>query len=378
VKILIAPDKFKDALDACAVAEALATGARQACPSAEIVVCPMADGGEGTGRLLAEVAHAQQRTTRVRNPLGPERDARWWWDEQQAAAIIEMAEASGLNLLTEAERDATRTTSYGTGQLMQAAIDTGARHVTLCVGGSATVDGGAGCLQALGWELIDPTGECIRELAAGGTLERIGEIRPPEPMPRLSIEVLCDVNNPLLGARGAAAVFGPQKGAPPPQVRQLEAGMENWAAVLAACTGREVTDLPGAGAAGGLPAALAAALTAKLLPGFDEVARRLGLRAKLAGCDLCLTGEGRLDEQTVGGKVVAGVAELGRQVGVPVVALAGEVRPPPGHTIAELARSVGLHEIVVVTPPNTPTDTALAAAADNLRTAVRRFLRPTE
>ena len=375
MKILIAPDKHKDALDAWGVAEALAAGVQQACPSAEIVVCPMADGGEGTGRLLAEAAAAQLRTSRVRDPLGRERDARWWRDEQTATAIIEMAEASGLNLLAEAERDAARTTSYGTGQLIQAAIHTGAHCVTLCVGGSATVDGGAGCLQALGWELIDQTGECIRELAAGGILERIGEIRPPEPIPRLSIEVLCDVNNPLLGPRGAAAVFGPQKGASPTQVRQLEAGMENWAAVLTACTGREVTDLAGAGAAGGLPAGLAAALAAKLVPGFDEVARRLELRAKLAGCDLCLTGEGRLDEQTVGGKVVSGVAELGRQVGVPVVALVGEVRPPPGHTIVEIARTVGLREVVVVTPPNTPTEAALAAAADNLRTAVRRFLR---
>lgn len=375
MKILIAPDKFRNALDAQDVGEALAAGARQACPSAEIIVCPMADGGEGTGRLLAEAAAAQQRTSRVRDPLGRERDARWWWDQQTAAAIIEMAEASGLNLLTGAERDATRTTSYGTGQLIRAAIDAGARNVTLCVGGSATVDGGAGCLQALGWELIDQTGECIRELAAGGTLERIGEIRPPEPIPRLSSEVLCDVNNPLLGPRGAAAIFGPQKGASPTQVRQLEAGMKNWAAVLTACTGHEVSDLPGAGAAGGLPAGLAAALTAKLVPGFDEVARRLELRAKLAGCDLCLTGEGRLDEQTVGGKVVSGVAELGRQVGVPVVALVGDVRPPSGQTVAQLARTVGLREIVVVTPPNTPTEAALAAAADNLRTAVRRFLR---
>jgi len=375
VKILIAPDKFRNALDAQDVGEALAAGARQACPSAEIIVCPMADGGEGTGRLLAEAAAAQQRTSRVRDPLGRERDARWWWDQQTAAAIIEMAEASGLNLLTGAERDATRTTSYGTGQLIRAAIDAGARNVTLCVGGSATVDGGAGCLQALGWELIDQTGECIRELAAGGTLERIGEIRPPEPIPRLSSEVLCDVNNPLLGPRGAAAIFGPQKGASPTQVRQLEAGMKNWAAVLTACTGHEVSDLPGAGAAGGLPAGLAAALTAKLVPGFDEVARRLELRAKLAGCDLCLTGEGRLDEQTVGGKVVSGVAELGRQVGVPVVALVGDVRPPSGQTVAQLARTVGLREIVVVTPPNTPTKAALAAAADNLCTAVRRFLR---
>jgi len=250
--------------------------------------------------------------------------------------------------------------------------------VTLCVGGSATVDGGAGCLQALGWELIDQTGECIREFAAGGILERIGEIRPRDPVPRLNIEVLCDVDNPLLGPRGAAAVFGPQKGASPTQVRQLEAGMENWAAVLTGCTSREVSALAGTGAAGGLPAGLAAALGAKLTRGFDEVARRLDLRAKLAGCDLCLTGEGCLDEQTVGGKVVAGVAELGRQVGVPVVALVGDARPPSGQTVAQLARTVGLREIVVVTPPNTPTEAALPAAADNLRTAVRRFLQRTD
>lgn len=370
MRILIAPDKFKGALDATGVADALAAGCRDALPSAQITCCPMADGGEGSGALLAHAAGAEQRTVTVRDPLGRERAARWWFDPPRRTAIVEMAEASGLWLLDEVQRDATQTSSFGTGELIRQACVAGARHVTLCVGGSATVDGGAGCLQALGWELVDRRGAVISEPASGSVLARVANVRPPKNAVPAAITILCDVTNPLLGENGAAPVFAPQKGASSQQVRDLEMGLQNWARVLQRCTGKNPRAAVGGGAAGGLPAGLFAACDARLVGGFDEIARRVGLRAKFEDCDLTLTGEGRIDEQTVGGKVVAGVARIGADRGVPVAAFAGQVRP-----ITQLAETIGLRDIVAITPPATPLKTALSATAANLRRAAADFLR---
>lgn len=375
MRILVAPDKFKDALDAREAAAALARGVRAVAAAAETVCCPLGDGGEGTARILARELGAEPRTAQVLDPLGRPRTASWWLDRAQAAGIVEMAEASGLWLLEPHERDATRTTSYGTGQLIRAAAEAGARHVLLCVGGSATVDGGAGCLQGLGWRLLDSRGAVIGEPLTGAGLPGIARVAPPAGALSLDLEILCDVTNPLLGPKGAAAVFAPQKGASRAQVRQLEAALRHWAGVLADFALRDLGDVPGAGAAGGLPAGLAAAMEAHLRPGFDEVAKRVGLRAKIARCDLVLTGEGRLDEQTGGGKVVAGVARLGAETGKPVVAFVGAAQPPDGETLAQLARRLALHEIVVVTPPGTPLDQALAETGENLSAAARKFIR---
>ncbi len=377
MKVLIAPDKFKDALNAQAVAAALAAGMHMADPDTEVVCCPLGDGGEGTGRLLADAVRAEAQTADVLDPLGRQRTAHWWLDRRNNAAIVEMAEASGLCLLSPGERDATRTTSYGTGQLIRAPLDAGCRHVTLCVGGSATVDGGAGCLQGLGWRLLDARGVAIDEPVTGGTLPRIARIRPPhEPSP-IDVEVLCDVSNPLLGPDGAAAVFAPQKGATAAQVRQLKAALRHWADVLNDFAGRDLSDRPGTGAAGGLPAGLAATIEARLRLGFEAVAHRLQLREKIAGCDMVFTGEGRLDEQTGGGKVVSGVARLGGEFGKPVVAFVGAAQPALGETIAQLAARLSLRDIVIVTSPGTPLDVALARTGDNLREAAARYVRPT-
>jgi glycerate kinase len=367
VKVLIAPDKFRDALDAAEVAAALAAGVRDAQPDAQIALCPLGDGGEGTGRVLAAACGAQERVTTVLDPLGRGREARWWLSADRATGIVEMAEASGLALLAPRERDALRTTSYGTGQLLRAAQDAGAPRVLLCVGGSATVDGGAGCLQALGWRFVDGAGAEIVEPLTGGVLPAIARLESPPNHAALAIDVLCDVDNPLLGPRGAATVYGPQKGATPVGVDLLESGLVHWADVLEQHGGANVRDLPGGGAAGGLPAGLAAALGAHLRPGFAEVARQVGLRDKLAGCDLCLTGEGRIDEQTAGGKVVAGVARLARELGVPAIAFAGAARP-------DLATTLGVERIIVITPEKTPLPEALAATAANLRSAARTVL----
>jgi glycerate kinase len=371
VKILIAPDKFRDALSAQDAAQAIASGVRDARPSAEVVICPLGDGGEGTGQILANALGAEQRTYSVLDPLGRRRDARWWLATEQRLAIIEMAEASGLALLEPAERDALRTSSIGTGQLLRAAVDAGCLSALLCVGGSATVDGGAGCLQGLGCKLMDKTGATISEPICGGDLRRVKQIENPSIMPPLVIEILCDVDNPLLGPRGAARVFGPQKGATKDGVELLERGLRHWTRVLHMQRVPELVNKPGAGAAGGLPFGLAAECDAHLLPGFEEVARLVRLHQQLAGCDLCITGEGQIDDQTAGGKTVAGVARAAGNAGVAAVALVGVAKLTSGRTLAELAADLALTEIRVVTPDGAPLDRALAQTAENLRASAR-------
>ncbi len=372
MRILIAPDKFKDALDAAAAAAAMAEGVRSACPDAALDLCPLGDGGEGTGRILAAALGAEQRTAEVLDPRGRVRVAHWWRARgaaRGALAMVEMAEASGLVLLAAVERDPLETTSYGTGQLVREAIRAGCTRVLLCVGGSATVDGGAGCLQALGFELQRSDGTRIPPPITGGQLSDIAALIPPAERPRVTLDVLTDVDNPLLGRHGAARVYGPQKGADRRGVARLERGLRDWAAVLRRDCGRDVRRLRGAGAAGGLPAGLIAALGARRRVGFAEVARHLRLRKRLAGCDLCLTGEGRLDAQTVHGKVVSGLGRMARAAGVPAFALVGAVELPPGGHVAQLAQRLGLTRVWVITPEGTARGPALAATADNLRRA---------
>jgi glycerate kinase len=374
VTVLVAPDKFKDALDAEAVCAAMTAGIRRARFAAVVAACPLADGGEGTGRLLARATGADACTLEVRDPRVRPRQATWWCNAVRGQAIVEMAQASGLSLLAPAERSALHTTSFGTGELLHAAAESGVRHILLAVGGSATVDGGAGCLQALGWELRDAAGQTIPAPACGRDLLRIASIHPPDAPFSAEIDVLCDVENTLLGPLGAAPVFAPQKGATPAEVDELVRGLEKWADVLAAGTGREVRVLAGSGAAGGLPAGLAAALGARAGPGLPRVADAVGLNRMLASADLCLTGEGRIDDQTVRGKVVAGVAERALTRSVPVVAFVGSVRLRPGQTRAELASRMRLRDIIVISPPDQPLDQALLATAANLEQAVAEYL----
>ena len=374
MRITIAPDKFKDALSAARVAAALAAGIHVADPAAETTLCPLADGGEGTGRLLADALAAEPRALSVVDPVGRPRNATWWTDRDRTTAIIEMAEASGLWLLAARERDAMRTTSFGTGQLIRAALHQQCHRVVLCVGGSATVDGGSGCLQALGWRFFDEADCEIAEPLCGGLLARIARVEPPRTIPTVEIAILCDVDNPLLGPRGAAPVFAPQKGAAPAQAKQLAAGLQNWAHVLQQCTGSDVRDLAGAGAAGGLPAGLSAALGATLKQGLDVVASYVGLPEKIAASDFVFTGEGRLDEQTGAGKVVAGVARHAAQRNVPVTAFVGATQSHDAAGTNEFAAKLGLRDIVVVTPPNTLLDEALRETGKNLTIAAANYV----
>lgn len=367
MNVLIAPDKFKDALDATGVAAALAAGARAACPKAKLRLCPLADGGDGTGEVLANALRADARDAAVLDPHGRPITARWWHARATHTAIIEMATASGLARLTPDERDPLRTSTYGTGQLIHAAITAGCRTLLLGVGGSATVDGGAGCLQALGWSLLDAHGRSLPAPLPGGRVGDVAALLPPAAPLNADLTILCDVTHPLLGPHGAARIFGPQKGATPAAVIELERGLTHWALLLARTTGHDIRNLPGTGAAGGLPAALHAACHATLQPGFDVIAQHVALADQLRAADLCLTGEGQLDAQTIGGKVVSGVAQAARTAGVPVLVFTGALR----HDDASLSDTLGVARIITVTPPGTPLPAALQQTAANLQRAAR-------
>lgn len=325
MKIVIAPDSFKESLSALEVAEAIAKGWASVYPDAEICLLPMADGGEGTVDALLAATGGERRECQVRGPLGAPVQAHWGWLAGNTA-VIEMAAASGLHWVPSGRRDATVTSSYGTGELIREALDGGAKRIILGLGGSATNDGGAGLLQALGMRLLDRNGA---ELAAGGAaLAQLYQIDMAGLDSRLlgvQVDVAADVDNPLCGPRGASAVFGPQKGASPEQVASLDAALQSMANVVAATLGQDFSQVPGVGAAGGLGFAAKAFLRAGFRPGIELVAELSGLTEAVQGADLVITGEGRLDAQSLHGKTPVGVARVAQAAGVPVIALAGSL-----------------------------------------------------
>ena len=325
VKLIVAPDSFKGSLSAAAAAAAIAVGAARARPHAALVLLPLADGGEGTVETLIGALGGRSLDVETRDPLDRPLMARIGILDHRTAAI-EMAAASGLPLLRTDERDPFRASTYGTGLLILAALDAGAREILLGVGGSATIDGGAGALQALGARLLDAAGSSIPPGNAG--LARLARIDLSGLDPRLRqvrLRVACDVQNPLTGPRGAAAVYGPQKGARAGEIAPLDRHLARFAAVLARDVGIEVAARPGAGAAGGLTAGLLA-IGAETEPGIDLVLDATHFSEHLSGASLVLTGEGRIDAQTAYGKVISGVLARTRPTRVPVVALAGIVR----------------------------------------------------
>lgn len=324
MKVVIAPDSFKDSLSASGVASAIGHGIHDAFPAAELVLCPMADGGEGTVDAILSVVPGEQRSAVVHGPLGKAVTAHWGWLPHTHTAIIEMAEASGLQLLTLEERDALNTCTYGTGELINAALDAGAQTIILTVGGSATNDGGAGMLRALGVSLDSDEGEAI---GPGGyqlaQLAKVGLHAFDARIKDVSFIVAADVDNPLCGPHGASAVFGPQKGADGQDVALLDDALSHFADLCAQVVGRDLRDVPGAGAAGGMGFAAMAFLGAQFRPGVEVVAELVGLEDKVRGADLVITGEGRCDAQTLRGKTPMGVARVAQRQGVPVVILAG-------------------------------------------------------
>ncbi|EOE6854296.1 glycerate kinase [Cronobacter sakazakii] len=327
-KIVIAPDSFKESLSAMDVAKAIEAGFREIYPQASYVCVPMADGGEGTVEAMVAATGGQIITTPVTAPLGNKVDGFFGLLGDGETAVVEMAAASGLHLVPTAQRDPRITTSYGTGELILAALERGVKAIIIGIGGSATNDGGAGMMQALGARFLDGEG---RELAPGGAalarLERLDLSALDPRLAQVSVTAACDVDNPLCGEKGASAVFGPQKGATPAMVTELDAALRRFGEQLEAATGKAIISAPGAGAAGGMGAALLGMLNAELRPGIEIVIESLGLAQAVRDADLVITGEGRLDSQSIHGKTPVGVARVAKQFQRPVVAIAGSLTP---------------------------------------------------
>lgn len=325
MRVVIAPDSFKESLSATGVAAAIADGVRDAAPRADVVCVPMADGGEGSLEAVLAATGGERRELKVRNANGEPTQASWAW-LGQGKAFIEMASAAGLEQISPAERKPLHAGTYGVGQLISNALDGGARHIVIGLGGSATNDAGAGLLQALGVRLLDAQGN---ELPPGGaalaSLDRLC-LRHVDPrLQEVVFELAVDVDNPLCGPRGASAIFGPQKGASPQDVAVLDAAIARFADVCAHHFGRDERNIPGMGAAGGLGFAVKACFTASFRPGVELVAELSGLEAALKGAELVFTGEGRMDAQTLLGKTPAGVARYAKKENIPVFALAGSL-----------------------------------------------------
>lgn len=325
-RVVVAPDSFKGSLSSVAAAEAIRSGVLKADGGAAVKIVPMADGGEGTVDAVLAAVGGERIVVRVAGPLGDPVEAEYGMLPDGRTAVIEMAAASGLPLVSPEARNPLRTTTYGTGQLIRDALRRGAARILIGLGGSATNDGGMGMAQALGVRFLDDKGTEMAEQGCGELLERIQSIDADGLDPRVAaaeFTVLSDVTNPLCGPAGASAVYGPQKGATPEMVERLDWGLARYAERIAALNGRLVREVPGAGAAGGLGAGLLAFCQAEVKPGIRVVMELAGFEQAIEGAALVLTGEGRTDGQTAFGKVPAGIAAAARRTGVPVVCLSG-------------------------------------------------------
>jgi glycerate kinase len=360
--ILIAPDSFKGSLTSVEVARALASGWARARPDDRLVLAPLADGGEGTLVAIEAAGGWTWQDAEAHDPLRRPLTARWLRSTDGTRAVVELAAASGLSRLSSSERDPAGASTYGTGEVLRAVLDAGVRRIDLGVGGSATTDGGLGILAALGLAM---------------TIEPAVAVHLDELDPRLaevSLRVACDVTNPLLGPRGAAAIYGPQKGASPADVRELDAALGRWADALEAATGRRERDTPGAGAAGGATFGLACLRDRfagfAIVPGVELVMDAAGFGASLAGADLVITGEGRIDGQTAFGKTALGVAQRAAAAGVACIAVGGGVEPDG---IAALA-VVGAIAVPVAERPQS-VEEAMAAGMAPLERCGERIAR---
>ncbi len=326
MKIVIAPDSFKGSLSASAVSDNIEKGARKVFEFADILSIPMADGGEGTVQSLVDSTKGVIVSTKVSGPLLKEVEAFYGILGDGATAVIEMAAASGLPLLREDERNPMKTTTFGTGELIKHALDRGCKKIIIGIGGSATNDGGAGMVKALGVKLLDKNGNDIGY--GGGCLDKVEVIdlcHMDERLKSCKIVAACDVDNPLVGLRGASHVFGPQKGADGEMVKILDKNLEHFAEVVERTTGISIKDFPGAGAAGGLGGGLLAFLGAELKRGIDIVIEATCFEEKVKDADIVITGEGMMDYQTQYGKTPYGVAQIAKKYNIPVVAIVGSV-----------------------------------------------------
>lgn len=370
-RVVVAPDSFKGSVSARVAAESLARGLRRALAGAQVETVPMADGGEGTVEAVVEATGGRYVQTRVVGPLGEPVWARFGIVGDGSAAVIEMASASGLPLVPAGRRNPMVTTTFGTGELIRAALDEGVRRILVGIGGSATVDGGAGAAQALGVRLLDAEGRPLG--FGGGELGRLARIDMAGRDPRLAeVEVLvaCDVTNPLYGPEGAAAVYGPQKGATPDMVPILDRHLRHLADLIRRDLGVDVSALPGGGAAGGLGAGLVAFCGARLRPGVELVMEAVRLEERLSGADLVVTGEGTMDRQTRFGKTPAGVGSLARHLGVPAVAVVGSIGDDVDE---EVLQACGLDAVLSLVPGPMELEQAMARSEQLLERAAERL-----
>lgn len=368
MKILLAPDKFKGSLTASDVCAAMTEGILLAMPNATVVAVPMADGGEGTAEVLTQATNGTWHTVTVQNPLGHPVEAGYGISGDGQTAFIEMAQASGLRLLSKTEYDPFHANTFGTGELIAHAQTQGVERIVLGIGGSATNDAGTGMAAALGWRFLDKSGQAVRP--CGGNLALVETIVPPDTAWNGTVEVACDVTNPLIGPQGATYIYGPQKGAKPADLPVLDAGMKHWAEVVHAQFGVDLSTLPGAGAAGGLGAGAVLSLNGQLTEGVNLLIKHTQLAEKMAGADLVLTGEGRIDNQTLQGKLIAGITRLAQAENCPVVALCGSMNLSPGELTA-----LGLTSAFPITPGPVRLDDAMTHAAAYLKQTTFQVMR---
>ena len=326
-KIVVAPDSFKGCLSAREIAALCETAIKDELPTAETAVCPLADGGEGTVEALEDSFDGIPRTVSVKGPLSGHVDARYLISKDHKVAVMEMAQCAGLCLIGREDRNPMLTSTFGVGEMILDAVSKGCEKIYMGIGGSATNDGGMGMLTALGAEFLDNAGNRLSGIGADlGSVSRIDLSGISEKIRNVEYVVACDVDNPLVGERGASAVFAPQKGADPDMVASLERGMVNYASVIKKEFGKDVAARPGAGAAGGLGCAFSVFLDAELRSGIEMVLDAVDFDDRLDGADLVITGEGSIDRQSLMGKVPSGVLKRASARGVPVVAIAGIVK----------------------------------------------------
>lgn len=362
MKIVLAPDSFKESMTAKEACESIEKGLRKIIENLECISVPMADGGEGTTQSLVDATDGEFYYVDVLGPLGEKVKARYGILGDKKTAILEMAAASGIELVPKEKRDATITTTYGTGELIKAALDKGVETILIGIGGSATNDGGAGMIQALGGKLLDRDG---KEIGFGGgelsKLEKIDLSNLDKRIKDTKIVVACDVQNPLTGPNGASHIFGKQKGADENQRELLDKNLKHYAEIIRKDIGKDVENIPGAGAAGGLGAGLMAFLSAELKKGIEIVIEYSNLEEKLQGADLVITGEGSIDGQTRFGKTPYGVAMTAKKYNIPVIALAGNV----GKDI-DVLYEYGFTAILSILPRVESLEKAILNGKDNL------------
>jgi len=369
MKIVIAPDSYKESLSASEVAQAIEKGFREIFPDAQYVSVPVADGGEGTVEAMIAATKGTQLMAQITGPLGEPVDASWGISGDGKTAFIEMAAASGLALVPPALRNPLVTTSRGTGELILHALEQGARNIIIGIGGSATNDGGAGMVQALGAKLCDANGTEIGN--GGGSLMSLNSIDTSALDPRLkacTIRVACDVTNPLTGTTGASRIFGPQKGATEAMILELDRNLDHFADVIRQSLRIDVKQVPGSGAAGGMGAALMAFLGAELRSGIEIVTQALNLEEHIHDCTLVVTGEGRIDSQSIHGKVPVGVAQVAKKYHKPVIGIAGSLTRDVG-----VVHQHGIDAVFSVLTSIVTLEEAFRGAFDNIYQASRNI-----